>query len=103
MHAAVVAKKSRALSQGPVFQLFVQMALWDTLGSGMDHHFAPELFAGTSRRVIAAGAGRLPPLLQVVLHLQTSGAILHTLECIQQYALQTWGWHIQTYFMEMPI
>ena len=42
-------KKSRALRQGPVFQLFVQMALWDTLGSGMDQHFAPELFAGTSK------------------------------------------------------
>ena len=41
--------KSRALSQGPVFQLFVQMALWGTLGSGMDQHFAPELFAGTSK------------------------------------------------------
>ena len=25
------------------------MALWDTLGSGMDQHFAPELFAGTSK------------------------------------------------------
>ena len=42
-------EKSRPLSQGPVFQLFVQMALWDTLGSGMDQHFAPELFAGTSK------------------------------------------------------
>ena len=42
-------KKSRALRQGRVFQLFVQMALWDTLGSGMDQHFAPELFAGTSK------------------------------------------------------
>ena len=29
-------EKSRALRQGTVFQLFVQMALWDTLGSGMD-------------------------------------------------------------------
>ena len=42
-------KKTRALRQGTVFQLFVQMALWDTLGSGMDQHFAPELFAGTSK------------------------------------------------------
>ena len=42
-------EKSRALRQGRVFQLFVQMALWDTLGSGMDQHFAPELFAGTSK------------------------------------------------------
>ena len=42
-------EKSRALRQGTVFQLFVQMALWDTLGSGMDQHFAPELFAGTSK------------------------------------------------------
>ena len=42
-------QKSRALRQGRVFQLFVQMALWDTLGSGMDQHFAPELFAGTSK------------------------------------------------------
>ena len=42
-------KKSRALRQGRVFQLFVQMALWDALGSGMDQHFAPELFAGTSK------------------------------------------------------
>ena len=31
------------------FQLFVEIALWDTLGSGMDQHFAPELFAGTSK------------------------------------------------------
>ena len=31
------------------FNYFVQMALWDTLGSGMDQHFAPELFAGTSK------------------------------------------------------
>ena len=43
--------KSRALTQGRVFQLFVQMALWDTLGSGMDQHFAPELFAGTSKTI----------------------------------------------------
>ena len=42
-------EKSRALRQGRVFQLFVQMALWDTLGSGMDQHFVPELFAGTSK------------------------------------------------------
>ena len=42
-------EKSRALRQGRVFQLFLQMALWDTLGSGMDQHFAPELFAGTSK------------------------------------------------------
>ena len=42
-------EKSRALRQGRVFQLFVQMALWDTLGSGMDQHFAPELFDGTSK------------------------------------------------------
>ena len=42
-------EKSRALRQGTVFQLFVQMALWDTLGSGMDQHFAPELFAGASK------------------------------------------------------
>ena len=42
-------EKSRALRQGTVFQLFGQMALWDTLGSGMDQHFAPELFAGTSK------------------------------------------------------
>ena len=42
-------EKSRALRQGRVFQLFVQMALWGTLGSGMDQHFAPELFAGTSK------------------------------------------------------
>ena len=42
-------EKSRALRQGRVFQLFVQMALWDTLGSGKDKHFAPELFAGTSK------------------------------------------------------
>ena len=27
----------------------MQMAPWDTLGPGMDHHFAPELFAGTSK------------------------------------------------------
>ena len=44
-------EKSRALRQGTVFQLFVQMALWDTLGSGMDQHFAPELFAGTSKTI----------------------------------------------------
>ena len=42
-------EKPRALRQGCVFQLFVQMALWDTLGSGMHQHFAPELFAGTSK------------------------------------------------------
>ena len=42
-------EKSRALRQGRVFQLFVRMALWDTPGSGMDQHFAPELFAGTSK------------------------------------------------------
>ena len=42
-------KKSRALRQGRVFQLFAQMALWDTLGSGLDQHFAPDLFAGTSK------------------------------------------------------
>ena len=42
-------EKSRALRQGRVSQLFVQMALRDTLGSGMDQHFAPELFAGTSK------------------------------------------------------
>ena len=35
-------------SEGKV-QLIVQMALWDTRGSGMDQHFAPELFAGTSK------------------------------------------------------
>ena len=27
------------------------MALWDTGGSGMDQHFAPELFAGTSKTI----------------------------------------------------
>ena len=32
-----------------ISQPFVQMALWDTLGSGMDQHFAPELFAGASK------------------------------------------------------
>ena len=42
-------EKSRALRQGRVFQLFVRMVLWDPLGSGMDQHFAPELFAGTSK------------------------------------------------------
>ena len=42
-------EKSRALRQGRVFQLFVQMALWGIPGSGMDQHFAPELFAGTSK------------------------------------------------------
>ena len=42
-------EKSRALRQGRVFQLFAQMAPWDTLGSGLDQHFAPELFAGTSK------------------------------------------------------
>ena len=34
---------------GSYFQLFAQMAPWDTLGSGLDQHFAPELFAGTSK------------------------------------------------------
>ena len=56
-------EKSRALRQGRVFQLFVQMAVWDTLGSGMDLHFAPELFAGTSKtttfyKVLTATGGR---------------------------------------------
>ena len=45
----MVAKKIRALRQGRLFQLFVPMALWDTLGFGMDQHFAPELFVGTSK------------------------------------------------------
>ena len=42
-------QKIQDTQAGSCFQLFVQMALWDTLGSGMDQHFAPELFAGTSK------------------------------------------------------
>jgi hypothetical protein len=42
-------RKIQGTQAGSRFQLFVQMALWDTLGSGMDQHFAPELFAGTSK------------------------------------------------------
>ena len=42
-------QNNQGTQAGLCFQLFVQMALWDTLGSGMDQHFAPELFAGTSK------------------------------------------------------
>ena len=42
-------RKIQGTQAGSRFQLLVQMALWDTLGSGMDQHFAPELFAGTSK------------------------------------------------------
>ena len=42
-------RKIQGTQAGSRFQLFVQMALWDTLGSGTDHRLAPELFAGTSQ------------------------------------------------------